>query len=263
MKKMAIIAMLGLSLAFGEYLRDERIPVPWSEERYIFGEDSPDSDEVQYLRDVTREGVFEQLRENLFPELEASLKVPNAQSIQLIVKNAKLEDIVIYCGLCRIYAELMTSKDASYIRQLDDENRTIFLKHLKTSLYTIYKADSCLGDEPEMSLGTEKFPLVRINQNADSHLVYLYVVDKLHTDSSEQTEPYYRLFYIPRASKEHVDELFEVFREMSPELTRSQYYFVTQLLRPDRTIMQRLTPDGCVYETKLYVQKEIDKQCSN
>ena len=263
MKKLAIIVILGLSLAYGETLRDERILVLWSKARYIFGEDSPDPDEVQYLRDLTREGVFEQLREDFFPELETSLEVSNDQSIHLIVSNAKLEDVVIYCGLCRIYAELMRSKDASYIRQLDDENRTIFLKHIKTSLYTIYKADSCLGDEPKISQDIEKFPLVRIIRNADSHLVYLYVVDKLYTDSSEQTEPYYRLFYVPRASKEHEDELFDVYGEMSSELTRSQYYFATRLLRPDQTIMQSLTPDGCVYKTKLYVQKEIDEQCSN
>ena len=264
MKKIAIIVILGVSLAFGEYLRDERIPFPWSEEYHLFAAGSPDPDEVQHLRDMTREGVFDQLREKFFPELEVSLKVSNDQSIQLIVKNAKLEDAVIYCGLCRIYAELMMSKDASYIRQLDDENRTIFLKLLKTSLYTIYKEDSCLGDKPEMAPGTEKFPLVRIYRNADSHLVYLYVVDKLHTDSSDQTKPYYRLFFVPRASKEQVDELFDVFRKMSPELTRSLYDFGTRLLWPDQTEIQGLTPGGwCVYETKLYVQEEIDEQCSN
>lgn len=256
MKRIAVIVMMGFSLAFGECLRNE-ILVPWSKEHCEYRDDQLGAGEVQYLQTLTRVGVFEELRKNIFPELEVSLEVSNDQSVKLVVNNAKMEDVVVYCGLCRIYAELMRSKEASYIGQLDDANRRLFLKRLKASLYAIYKAEPCLDDE------TEKFPLIRIVRNKDSHLTYLYVVDRTYTDSSEKTEPYYRLFYVPCISKEQEDELYEVFKEMHPELTRSQYHIIIWMLRPDRTIVMGLTPNGCVYETKLYVQKEIDEQCAD
>jgi len=269
MKIFVALAMVSCSLAFGVSLTDVKIQVPWSgemSEGWWTATECTESD-AQHLRALTREGVFETLRKEFFPELDISMEVSDDQPIRLAVKKADLYDVVIYCHLCRIYAELLKTKDASYMKQLGDEERVRFLNRLKATLYNIYNiARGSASGTGKLGEAEEVPSVVAIQDESDRgfyHKAYLFVADIWHADSAARGEPLYRLFHVPNMPFEHIlPEQYEILKEMNKErrkLDFHQFVFENYLLEPGSTITQYMTMHGCYYDFNRPVRYNLEE----
>lgn len=284
MKVFVVLAMMSFSLAFGVCLTDVKIQVPWSGERseaWWFTSECSESD-AKHLRDLARAGVFEALRKEFFPELDASMEAADDQPIWIAVKKADLYDVIIYCHMCRIYAELLKTKDSSYMQQLGDEERVRFLKRLKTELYNIYNV-ARWGASGTGELGeAEEFPPIVVIQDEPIqneqyceafYLAYLFVADIWRADSTARGEPLYRCFYVPTMPSEVIlpiryelfKEQYEIFKEINKErrkLDFHQFVFESCLLDSSSETAQYFTMHGCYYEDRpvRYNLEEIHKK---
>lgn len=260
MRSLLITVIWALSFAYGEHLADVQICFPWTEELDTEGRSEPDT---QQLRDLAKAGVFKKIQEIFYPDLNASLQVADDRPFLLHVKDAEMEDIVGYCNLCRIYAELVKEKNESDALQVDAAPRTIYLNRLKAALHSLYHARPSSADEAKIILGTDDIPLIVSIRQAHYNKSYLIVADTWQISSDSPKEPSYRLLFVPTQPEEDAGEvnelLYQFAKERRPELTHSQFIFEKRLATLYRTMIIALTSHGCLYrnDAQRYSLKEI------
>jgi len=268
MKTLALLAMLMLPLAAGEGVTDVKLAnitmgVPWSCTGLLYDDSATSEEDAQYLRELTQEGVFELLRKDLYPQMEASLEVSDDQHIRLDIRKAEMIDVIVYCNLCRIYAELLKpKKEVSYIQQLGEEQRKQLLLRLRTTLNDLLRAPQAPASAAETAPGEDVPPFVAI-RDLRWQEVELFVADKWLTDSEGGREQRYRWFCVPLllVPWESECEQYQILREVKPELTFSQVIFETRLLAPSiGAQVLGVSPDGCEYATLDYSLEDIRKK---
>lgn len=264
---LSILFILVFPLAAGEGITDVKlvntdICVPWSCRGGVYYDDGADNEaDSQYLRGLVQEGVFELLREDLYPQMEALLEVSDEQHIRLAIKKAEMIDSIVYCNLCRIYAELLkTKKEASYVQQLGEAHKNIFMNRLKATMNSTLRAPLLPVSEADEVHDTEPPPFVAI-RDLQNRVVLLFVADKWQTDSHGRRELFYRLFCVPLLLMPWEDEReqYQVFKELKLVLSFPQFIFEQRLLKPLGRVLAA-SPYGCEYITIDYSLEDIRKQ---
>lgn len=269
MKTLAILAMLMLPLAAGEGVTDVKLAnitiwVPWSCVGEVYYDSGANSwEDAQYLRELTQEGVFDLLRKDLYPQMEASLEVSDDQLIRFVIRKAEMIDVIIYCNLCRIYAELLKSKkEVSYMQQLGEKQKKQLLLRLRTTLNDLLRAPQALAPAAETAPDEDVPPFVAI-RDLQRKVVHLFVADKWLTDSHGGREQRYLWFCVPLFLRSWEDECehYQILRKVKPEVSFSQLIFETRLLAPSREAkVLGVSPDGCEYATLDYSLEDIRKK---
>lgn len=261
MNYLIILAMLLFPLAFGEYLTNTELLVPWACNICYSDYDDNVRDretEAQYLRRLTQEGIFEHLRKNFYPQMEATLKVSDDQHIRLAIKKADMDDVVVYCNLCRVYAELIKPKEEpSYLQQLGVEQKNIFLKQLKATLNEIRHLPLVAAEKADVLQSAEKSPFVVVHRGCE---VYLFVPDTWRIYSNGRCDQLYRCFKVPHPPhpQEEQQKQYQIYhKKMRPELTFPQFLFERRLLAPSWQEECFTYTFGCKYEIQRYSLEEI------
>ena len=217
MKKTLLFLLMFLAAEAKEcVLESQKILIPWNvsaiQERAgynnisVSGAERLFSWQLSSLRRLVYEGEYDRLREEYFPQMDASFKVLNDQDIYISTEKADLVDLVIYYNLSTICASFRLLPGVNnYLAQQDSEKRKSILNKLKSVLYDIHRASCTDITETDMCIGEgEEFPLYVVIQKPGCSSIRLFVLERANSNI-----PYYLGFEVKCVSVEEIKSRFE------------------------------------------------------
>lgn len=253
---------------------------------YVF----PDM-ENNLLKSLVCKGEFDSLREEYFPQVEASFKALDTSYrndkeyhdpvIYLSTGKTDLNDLVAYYNLSTICAAFRLMPGANdYLAQQDSENRKSILNNLKGVLYEIHQASCSDITEAEMSIGEgEEFPLYVVIRKPGCSSIRLFILE--HTNNNV---PYYLRFDMTCADVEKIkdkwDEVksdyqrrIEIYKKthtpnpgLDPifeELSFTEFYLAVKGLSPRGEEVSAMTECGCMRQIVPYTIEDIKNMFEN
>ena len=217
MKKTLLFLLMFLAAEAKEcVLESQKILIPWNvsaiQERAgynnisVSGAERLFSWQLPSLRRLVYEGEYDRLREEYFPQMDASFKVLNDQDIYISTEKADLVDLVIYYNLSTICASFRLLPGVNnYLAQQDGEKRKSILNKFKSVLYDIHRASCTDITEADMRIGKgEAFPLYVVIQKPGCSSIRLFVLERTNGNI-----PYYLGFEVKCVSVEEIKSRFE------------------------------------------------------
>ena len=216
MKKTLLIFLMFLAAEAKEcVLESQEILIPWNvtdiamRSGYsisVSGAEEVFSWQLSSLRRLVCEGEYDRLREEYFPQIDASFKVLNDKDIYIHTEKADLIDLVIYYNLSTICASFRLLPGVNnYLAQQDGEKRKSILNKLKSVLYDIHRVSCSDITEANIRIGEgEEFPLYVVIQKPGCSSVRLFVLE-----STNGNIPYYLGFEVQCVSVEEIKSRFE------------------------------------------------------
>ena len=214
MKKILLYLLMFLAAEARECVPEsQKILIPWNvsaiEKRGGYGGSSAEqifSWQLSSLRRLVREGEYDRLREEYFPQIEASFKVLDDQDIYLFTNKADLDDLVACYNLSTICAAFRLMPGVNdYLAQQDSEKRKAILNKLKSVLYDIHRASCADITEADMCIGEgEEFPWYVVIRKPGCSSIRLFILENIHGNT-----PYYFGFGMRCSSVEEIKSQFE------------------------------------------------------